>query len=101
MRTSVLSPRTRQERRLRAVTSRAQEGGDAICAYEAHPQTRSLSIARLKWCEGRGPAHGNGAELKATCQTHLAPTANHRRRLPLENIGQALRWAERDGRLCP
>ena len=56
--------------------SRAQEGRDAVCAHEAHPQARPASAARLERRQGRGAAHRNRAEPEAARQAPLpSPTA--------------------------
>ena len=52
----------------------------------------------LKWCEGQDPAHGNGAELEATCQTHLALTAAA---YPAQRVLSGASAAERHSRLSP
>ena len=70
-------PRAGQHGGLPAITPRAQEGRDAVCAYEAHPQARPASTARLERREGRGAAHRNRAEPEATRQAALpCPTAD-------------------------
>src|SRR5262245_10858996 len=68
----------RCDRSLPAVMPRAQEGGDAVCAYEAHSQTRQASPARPERREGRGAVDRHGAELEASGQAHVPkPTANY------------------------
>ena len=68
-------PGAGQHRGLPAVTPRAQEDRDAICAYEAYLQARPASTARLDRCEGRGPAHSNRPEPEAARQVSLPSTA--------------------------
>ena len=69
----------RQHRSLPALMPRAQESRGEVCAYEAHPQTRPASPARLERREGRGAADRHGAEPEAARQAHLSrPAANRR-----------------------
>src|SRR6185503_20020523 len=53
-------------------TSRAQEGGNAVCSYEANLQTRPASAAGLERRQGRGAAHRNCPEFEAACQAPLS-----------------------------
>ncbi len=62
--------------------SRAQEGRDAVCPYEAHPQARPASTARLERRQGRGAAHRNRAEPEATRQAPLPCPTTAGLRLP-------------------
>ena len=64
-------PRAGQHRSLPAVTPRAQEGRDAVCAYEAHPQARPASAARPERRQGRSAADRHRAEPEATRQAPL------------------------------
>jgi ABC transporter substrate binding protein len=42
-----------------------------VCSYEAHPQARPTSAARLERCQRRGVAHGNCSEPETACQAPL------------------------------
>ena len=69
----------RQHRSLPAVMPRAQESRGEVRAYEAHPQTRPASAARLERREGRGAADRHGAEPEAARQAHMSRPATGRR----------------------
>jgi len=68
-------PRIGQYGSLPAVSSRAQEGRDAICSHETDSQTRSVSTTRPEWRRRRSIAYCNRAEPETARQTSLSRPA--------------------------
>jgi hypothetical protein len=69
-------PRTGQHGGVPTVSTRAQEGRNAVRSHEAYLQARSPSTARPERRQGRGAAHRNGAKPAAAYQaTMSSPTS--------------------------
>ena len=94
-------PRAGQHGSLPAVTPGTQEGRDAVCAYEAHPQARSASTARLERRQGRGAAHRDRAEPEAARQATRPRPTIVRSRLPGVSVASGIGTANASNPRAP